>query len=169
MVTGGEKMRVTVMRVDDRLIHGQIITRWIDYAEAKRILVVDDKAAGDAMQQMLLKLAVPSGIKLEILSKEEGIKRIQSDTTNDNVLLLMRNPEQARQFLEMGFEIKTINIGNISNSKSETGRKKILDYIYLEEGDVAAMRALLKMGIQLDVRAIPTERAKDGAELLKKY
>ena len=62
-------MRVTVMRVDDRLIHGQIITRWIDYAEAKRILVVDDKAAGDSIQQMLLKLAVPSGIKLEILIK----------------------------------------------------------------------------------------------------
>lgn len=162
-------MRVTVMRVDDRLIHGQIITRWIDYAEAKRILVVDDKAASDAVQQMLLKLAVPSGIKLEILSKEEGIKKIQTDTTNDKVLLLMRNPEQARQFLEMGFEIKTINIGNISNSKSETGRKKILDYIYLEQGDVTAMKALLKMGVHLDVRAIPTERAKDGAELLKKY
>ena len=155
-------MRVTVMRVDDRLIHGQIITRWIDYAEAKRILVVDDKAAGDSIQQMLLKLAVPSGIKLEILSKEDGIKRIQTDTTNDN-------PEEARQFLKMGFEIKTINIGNISNSKSETGRKKILDYIYLEERDAAAMRELLKMGIQLDVRAIPTERSKDGAELLKKY
>ena len=162
-------MRVTVMRVDDRLIHGQIITRWIDYAEAKRILVVDDKAAGDSIQQMLLKLAVPSGIKLEILSKEDGIKRIQTDTTNDNVLLLMRNPEEARQFLKMGFEIKTINIGNISNSKSETGRKKVLDYIYLEERDAAAMRELLKMGIQPDVRAIPTERSKDGAELLKKY
>ena len=162
-------MRVTVMRVDDRLIHGQIITRWIDYAEAKRILVVDDKAAGDSIQQMLLKLAVPSGIKLEILSKEDGIKRIQTDTNNDNVLLLMRNPEEARQFLKMGFEIKTINIGNISNSKSETGRKKVLDYIYLEERDAAAMRELLKMGIQLDVRAIPTEWSKDGAELLKKY
>ena len=162
-------MRVTVMRVDDRLIHGQIITRSIDYAEAKRILVVDDKAAGDSIQQMLLKLAVPSGIKLEILSKEDGIKRIQTDTNNDNVLLLMRNPEEARQFLKMGFEIKTINIGNISNSKSETGRKKVLDYIYLEERDAAAMRELLKMGIQLDVRAIPTERSKDGAELLKKY
>ena len=71
--------------------------------------------------------------------------------------------------MKMGFEIKTINIGNISNSKSETGRKKVLDYIYLEERDAAAMRELLKMGIQLDVRAIPTERSKDGAELLKKY
>lgn len=162
-------MKVTVMRVDDRLIHGQIVTRWIDYAEAKRILVVDDKASKDSMQQMLLKLAVPSGVKLEILSKEDGLKRIREDGTKENVLLLMRNPAEADAFLDMGFEMDKINIGNISNSKSETGRKKMLDYIYLEEADAAALRSLGGKGVILDVRAIPTERSKDGLELLKKY
>ena len=67
-------MKVTVMRIDDRLIHGQIVTRWIDYAEAKKILVVDDKAAADSMQQMLLKLAVPSGITLEHWRKSGRIR-----------------------------------------------------------------------------------------------
>lgn len=162
-------MQVTVMRIDDRLIHGQIVTRWIDYAEAKRILVVDDKAAADPMQQMLLKLAVPSGVKLEILTKADGLKRIHEDQTKENVLLLMRNPAEANQFLEMGFAIGRINVGNISNSKSETGRKKMLDYIYLEKQDAEAMQALIDKGVALDVRAIPTERGKDGAELLKKY
>ena len=162
-------MQVTVMRIDDRLIHGQIVTRWIDYAEAKRILVVDDKAAADPMQQMLLKLAVPSGVKLEILTKADGLKRIHEDQTKENVLLLMRNPAEANRFLEMGFAIDRINVGNISNSKSETGRKKMLDYIYLEKQDVEAMQALINKGVALDVRAIPTERGKDGAELLKKY
>lgn len=162
-------MQVTVMRIDDRLIHGQIVTRWIDYAEAKRILVVDDKAAADPMQQMLLKLAVPSGVKLEILTKEDGLKRIHEDQTKENVLLLMRNPAEANRFLEMGFAIDRINVGNISNSKSETGRKKMLDYIYLEKQDAEAMQALIDKGVALDVRAIPTERGKDGAELLKKY
>lgn len=162
-------MQVTVMRIDDRLIHGQIVTRWIDYAEAKRILVVDDKATADPMQQMLLKLAVPSGVKLEILTKADGLKRINEDQTKENVLLLMRNPAEANRFLEMGFAIDRINVGNISNSKSETGRKKMLDYIYLEKQDVEAMQALIDKGVALDVRAIPTERTKDGAELLKKY
>lgn len=162
-------MQVTVMRIDDRLIHGQIVTRWIDYAEAKRILVVDDKAAADPMQQMLLKLAVPSGVKLEILTKADGLKRIHEDQTKENVLLLMRNPAEANRFLEMGFAIGRINVGNISNSKSETGRKKMLDYIYLEKQDAEAMQALIDKGVALDVRAIPTERGKDGAELLKKY
>ncbi len=72
-------MNITVMRIDDRLIHGQIVTKWIDYANAKKIIVADDKAAGDPMQQMLLKLAVPSGVKLEILTKADALKMIQED------------------------------------------------------------------------------------------
>lgn len=162
-------MQVTVMRIDDRLIHGQIVTRWIDYAGAGRILVVDDQAARDKVQQMLLKLAVPSGVKLEILSKEEGIKRMDEDETAEKVLLLMRNPYEANLFLEMGFQIERINVGNISNSKSETGRKKMLDYIYLEQRDAQALRAMAEKGVELDVRAVPGERSKDGWELVKKY
>ncbi len=162
-------MQVTVMRIDDRLIHGQIVTRWIDYAQASRILVVDDKAAVDPMQQMLLKLAVPNGVKLEILSKMDGLRRIQEDESKENVLLLMRNPTEANAFLDMGFEISKINVGNISNSKSVTGRKKMMDYIYLEEQDAQALRALAARGVALDVRAVPTERSHDGVEMLKRY
>jgi len=157
------------MRIDDRLIHGQIVTRWIDYAEAKRILVVDDKAAGDSMQQMLLKLAVPSGVTLEILTKQAGLERIQQDEGGEKVLLIMRNPAEARAFLDMGFSIPRINVGNISNSKSETGRKKMLDYIYLEKQDAEALQAIADKGVALDVRAVPNGRSCDGLDLLAKY
>ena len=126
-------MNITVMRIDDRLIHGQIVTKWIDYANAKKIIVADDKAAGDPMQQMLLKLAVPSGVKLEILTKADALKKIQEDSSSINVLLMVRNPKEANSLLDMGLKIDTINVGNISNSKSETGRKKMLDFIYLEQ------------------------------------
>ncbi|MEG1301729.1 MAG: PTS sugar transporter subunit IIB, partial [Erysipelotrichaceae bacterium] len=125
-------MKITVMRIDDRLIHGQIVTRWIDYANAKMIMVVDDAAAGDKMQQMLLKFAIPSGIKLEILTKADALARINNDETNTNVLLMIRNPKEANSFVDMGFKIDQINVGNISNSKSATGRKQMMDFIYLE-------------------------------------
>lgn len=153
-------MNVNVFRIDDRLIHGQIVTKWIGEANAKTILVVDDKAAKDPIQQSILKFAVPSGVKLEILSKVDGLKRIQEDESNLNVLLLMRNPKEANAFLEMGFKIDRINLGNISNSKSVTGRTKLLDYIYVEEGDVAALQSIKEKGVALMVKAIPEEREK---------
>ena len=161
-------MNINVFRIDDRLIHGQIVTKWIKDAAAKMIMVVDDKAAGDKTQQMILKFAVPSGIKLEILSKEDAVKRVNEDQSNTNVLMLVRNPKEANALVEMGLKIDRIIIGNISNSKSEVGRTKLLDYIYFEPGDVEAIRSLDSKGIKLEVKAIPEEKAKDPIELINK-
>lgn len=86
-------MNINVFRIDDRLIHGQIVTKWIKEANAKMIIVADDKAAADKTQQMILKFAVPSGIKLEILNKEAAVNRVREDHSNVNVLMLVRNPK----------------------------------------------------------------------------
>ena len=162
-------MKITTMRIDDRLIHGQIVTTWITYANAKQIMVVDDKAAGDKMQQMLLKFAVLNGINLLILTKEDAIKTLQEDQSDTPTLLMIRNPHEANAFIEMGFEIPVINVGNISNSKSVTGRRKMMDYIYFEEADVKALQSLNDKGIKLEVRAIPTEKPVDAMTLVNKY
>lgn len=162
------KMNINVLRIDDRLIHGQIVTKWIKDANASMIIVVDDKAANDKTQQMILKLAVPSGIKLEILTKEKAVSRIKEDKTNTNVLMLVRNPKETNTLVDMGLNIDRIIIGNISNSKSKVGRTKLLDYIYVEPDDVVAIKALNEKGIKLEVKAIPEERAKDPMELFAK-
>lgn len=161
-------MNINVCRIDDRLIHGQIVTKWIKEANAKMILVSDDKAAGDKMLQTILKLAVPSGISLEILNKENTIKRIKEDNTNVNVLMLVRNPKEANALLDMGLELDKIIVGNISNSKSKVGRTQLLDYIYVEPDDVTALKAMHEKGIVLEVKAVPEERAKDPMELIAK-
>lgn len=161
-------MNINVFRIDDRLIHGQIVTKWIKDAAAKMIMVVDDKAAGDKTQQMILKFAVPSGIKLEILTKQDAVARVSEDKTNTNVLMLVRNPKEANALVEMGLKVDTIIIGNISNSKSEVGRTKLLDYIYVEPADVDAIRSLDSKGIKLEVKAVPEEKAKNPIELINK-
>ena len=156
-------MKINVCRIDDRLIHGQIVTKWIKEADAKLIIVSDDKAANDKALQMILKIAVPSGVKLEILSKENTVK------TNVNVLLLIRNPKETNLLVEMGLKLDKIIVGNISNSKSVVGRTKLLDYIWVEPDDVEAIKSLHNKGILLEVKAIPEERAKDPIELIEKY
>lgn len=143
-------MNINVFRIDDRLIHGQIVTKWIKEANAKMIIVADDKAAADKTQQMILKFAVPSGIKLEILNKEAAVNRVREDHSNVNVLMLVRNPKEANALIEMGLPINQVIIGNISNSKSSVGRVKLLDYIYVEPDDVEAIKAMHAKGINLE-------------------
>lgn len=161
-------MDINVLRIDDRLIHGQIVTKWIEAADAKEIMVVDDRAASDKTQQMILKFAVPSGIQLEVLSKADAVKRVAEDKTNLNVLMLLRNPKEANSLIEMGLHMDHIIVGNISNSKSTVGRTKLLDYIYVEPDDVTALKSLADKGIKLEVKAIPEEKAKDPMELIAK-
>ncbi len=162
-------MNITIVRIDDRLIHGQIVTRWIDHAQAKAIWVVDDAAATDPMQQMLLKFAVPGGIQVEILSKAAALEKIRGDVSPTKALLLIKTPAEANSFLEMGFQTDRINVGNISNTQSAPGRKKILDYIYLEEQDAQALQDILNKGVEMDVRALPQEHPRSVRELLEKY
>ncbi|WP_040214983.1 PTS sugar transporter subunit IIB [Clostridium polynesiense] len=160
-------MKVTHVRIDDRLIHGQIVTAWIAASKAKNIIVADDRAAKDSMQQMVLKLTVPAGINLIIKSIEDTVKFLETDATEENALLIVRNAASALALFNGGFKVSSLNVGNISNSQSTTGRKRLLPFIYVEDADVQNLRAIAAMGISLDVRAVPNDKSIDGLELIK--
>lgn len=160
-------MVVNIMRVDDRLIHGQIVTAWLREANADSIIVADNLAAKDSMQEMLLKLATPGNVKLYIKNIEDAAKFLEKDEGKS--LLLVRNPKAANELFDLGFKIDKINIGNISNSKSETGRKTLLSYIHVEEQDIKELEKIRERGIKLDVRSIPSDKSNNGESLLKKY
>ena len=161
-------MQINHMRIDDRLIHGQIVTAWISDSKANTIIVADDKAAKDPIQQTMLKFAVPSGIKLIIESIEDAVKTLEDSSAKGGVLLIVRNPKCAYELLSKGVNLPSINVGNISNSRSELGRTKILQFIFVEPEDVEYLKKIYDMGIKLDVRAIPSDRSIDGMDLLTK-
>ncbi len=161
-------MQINHMRIDDRLIHGQIVTAWISDSKANTIMVADDKAAKDSLQQTMLKFAVPSGIKLIINSIEDAAKTLNDPLVKEAVLLIVRNPKCAYELLLKGVSVQSVNVGNISNSKSEIGRKKILQFIFVEPEDVEYLKKIYDMGIKLDVRAIPNDKSIDGMDLLTK-
>jgi mannose/fructose/N-acetylgalactosamine-specific phosphotransferase system component IIB len=165
---GGVNMAVKVMRIDDRLIHGQIVTAWIRDSGAKAILVADDKAAKDATQKMLLQLTTPKNINLYIETIEEAAKKLSTGEIDEDLLLLVRDAKSANQLFEFGFMIDTLNVGNISNSRSVTGRTTLLSYIHVEQQDVDNLYAIADRGIKLEIRAVPSDKSIDAIELLDK-
>lgn len=161
-------MVVSHMRIDDRLIHGQIVTAWISDSRAGEILVADDLAARDPTQQMLLKLAVPAKIKLQIMTIADAAQLLKTDQSEIKVLLIVRNPKTALELFERGFYIESVNVGNISNSRSAVGRKRLLPFIYVEPEDVENLKAIAAKNIKLDVRAVPNDKSMDGLALISK-
>ncbi len=158
-------MDITIFRIDDRLIHGQVITAWIAYADAKAIIVADDNAAKDEFQQSLLKMATPNSIKLNILSIKDTIELLKTDTSSTKALLLVRTPQGAYDILESGIKINSINIGNLNMKKDKI---KILGNFWVTREDVDYLHKINEKGVKLEVRAVPNERSQDVMNLLKK-
>lgn len=158
-------MDITIFRIDDRLIHGQVITAWIAYADAKTIIVADDNAAKDEFQQSLLKMATPDSINLNILSIQDTVELLKTDTSSTKALLLVRTPLGAYDILNAGIKINSINIGNLNMKKNKI---KILGNFWVTQEDVDYLHKISEKGVKLEVRAVPNERSQDVVELLKK-
>lgn len=116
-------MSINVFRIDDRLIHGQVVTAWMNYADAQQVIVVDDKVAADAFQQTLLKMTTPKNILLKILSVNEAQVELQ-DEIKLRTIVIVRGPEQANAIL---FNNKVVNEINIGNMNMRPGKQRILD------------------------------------------
>lgn len=159
-------MAVNHMRIDDRLIHGQIVTAWIKDSGANSIVVADELASKDATQKMLLQFATPKAIKLVVENLDNALKHLNE--TNDQVLLLVRNATAALYLFENGLKVETLNVGNISNSNKGGVRKSILPYIHLGQEDVESLTKINEMGINLDVRAVPSDRSIKMMDSIKK-
>lgn len=161
-------MIIKEARIDDRLIHGQIVTAWIQETKARAILVADDKAAADPFQQSLLKLAVPQGIQLIIKSLKDATALIARDASTVGVLLIVRSAMDARALLELGFKPEKWTLGNITGRKSEQQRKSVLKYVFATQNDADALMELHNAGIRVVAQSVPNESSYDIIDLLLK-
>lgn len=155
-------MKIKVFRIDDRLIHGQIVTAWIAEADANQIVVADDKAASDSLQRTLLEMATPKKVNLHILSMEDAIKLIESDDSDTNTLLLVRGPKQALAIIDSCKDVTSVNVGNINMKK---GKKRILDNCWVDEEEIADIKALGEK-VQVEVRAVPNDHKQNLLNLI---
>lgn len=127
------------LRVDDRLVHGQVVTAWLKQLKVKRLLVVDDTAAKNRIIAKALKMATPSGVSLEVASVEEG-KALVASCGNQS-LIIVKTPMAARALVmanpEHSWEVCVGNVG------AAPGRKTYAGTVHLDEENYAAIKDLL--------------------------
>ncbi|MCP9329768.1 MULTISPECIES: PTS sugar transporter subunit IIB [Liquorilactobacillus] len=157
-----------LVRIDDRLVHGQVAVGWTSSVAANTIFVVNDQAQKDKVKAMALDLAKPAGVKLYIRGvKESGsiIKKF-ADAQKAQVLVLIRNIQDALALVkESGNAIRSINVGGL---RFEEGKKKLNDFISLSDKDIEDLKELEELGVKLDFRMLPRDKKITLPELLKK-
>lgn len=154
------------IRIDDRLIHGQVATRWSTVLGVSRIMVANDEVAADEMQKGILRMVAPPGIATSIISKEKAATNILADKyAAQKVLMVLKNPIDALDLMEKGLEIKEINVGNMAKRDETVQIKKSIS-ITKEEYD--AFKELMNRGVKLTARMVPDEADVLLDEFLKK-
>jgi PTS system mannose-specific IIB component len=160
-------MDCVLIRVDNRLVHGQIIEAWVPFLKASRIIVVDDEVASDYFRETVIKMAVPSDVEVRIHSVEDFVKynTLREDDINDRVrsIILFSNVWDALRAYNLGFTYNKLNIGNIYNDEC---RQKLSACVLLSDQDVASIQSLLQRGVRIEMRRIPRERPLNMAEAL---
>ncbi|EMI5491501.1 PTS sugar transporter subunit IIB [Providencia stuartii] len=153
------------IRVDDRLIHGQVATRWVSHFNANRIMIIDDAVAANDIEKMMLRSAAPDGCNTSILARETAFNNIsQGNYENQKVLILVKTPEIALQMLNSGLAVKQLNIGNMSNKDD---RKQIKRSVSISDSELEIIRELLERGVSVTAQMTPEEPDADISTFLK--
>jgi mannose/fructose/N-acetylgalactosamine-specific phosphotransferase system component IIB len=146
------------VRIDNRLVHGQVIEAWVPYLGARHILVGNDELAGDDMRQEIIRLAVPSGVELSFV----GVDRISAHldehgriiNLRDYTLLLFATCGDVQRAVQAGFALTTVNIGNLHYSP---GKQQLCPHVALSNEDIGCLKSFAKQGIHLDFRCVPND------------
>jgi mannose/fructose/N-acetylgalactosamine-specific phosphotransferase system component IIB len=144
-------------RVDDRLIHGQVVIAYGHRLQPKRIWVVDDAAAASVWERSLLLAAAP-GIEVRVVTVAEAAAAYASESGEPGgAFLLLRDLTAALALVEAGVPVPSLNLGGLHYAP---GKSKVNEYIYLDERDRSAARSLLERGVMLDVQDVPATRVQ---------
>lgn len=159
-------MDIRLVRIDDRLIHGQVTTVWAKRLDVQRILVVSDAVTQDNLRKTLLQQAAPPGIKVNIITVQKLIEVVYNRLFDGvRVILLFTNPGEVAAVVKAGIHFSSVNIGAMGYS---AGKKMVSNTIAVDEADVAAFYYLAGQGIELEVRKVITDSKQELLEVFKK-
>ncbi len=147
--------KIVLARVDDRLIHGQVMTAWIQYTGGNHIGIVDDVTAQDDFTKQIMQMAVPAGIKLDIYNVQEAPQKINANQT-DKLIILAKTPQVFLQLIQAQVALPGVIIGGMGANK---GRQKVYKNIFMNAAEKQAVQAIGAQGVEVKIQVIPDEKA----------
>jgi PTS system mannose-specific IIB component len=151
-------MNIVASRVDERLVHGQIMTSWSKHLQLRCIVVVDDQVAADDFMTSVLSLSAPAGITIKILSVSDAAQEVVSDTSDVATMLLFKKVSAALQLAKtLADTSHTLHELNLGNLGSVPGRVQVTKNVFLSDEERDQIRELLGMGVDVFLQMLYTE------------
>lgn len=149
-------MSVKMIRIDDRLIHGQIVAAWAKSLSIKRIWIVDDHVAKDVFITNVMKMVSPPDAELVITGTDQVETLIQEyDSTDKNTLILVKYPKAARLLYDAGVGLRELNVGGMG---ANADRRKLFKNISASEEEKADLKEIRDLGVKVYFQVTPNEK-----------
>lgn len=157
-------MKIVNIRIDDRLIHGQVAAVWSLFTKATRIMVIDDLAVKDPIQKEALKIACPKQCKLSILTAEKAAQNLKEQKyEGEAVFIIVKSPKTLRKLYDLGFVMETVNVGNMGGKQNTKMVKKAVS---VSPEDVEDFLCLAEHGVKFTAQMVPDDDNIDLIPLL---
>lgn len=157
---------IQMIRIDDRLLHGQVAYSWKSALNYQAIIIACDRAAQDDVRKTALKLCTPDGVKLAVRTISEAAEMLQNPKLeNLKVFVICENPTDAQTLLQKINDKPLINLGGMQKRENTELFSKA---VFLSQTDLAALDSLSDNGYKIEVRQVPSYQAVTYESLRKK-
>jgi mannose/fructose/N-acetylgalactosamine-specific phosphotransferase system component IIB len=157
---------ILLTRIDDRLIHGQVVEGWVNYLKATCILVADDTVAVNPVQRSILEISAPEGLTVIIGSVDDICRKLSTASlVKERAILLFSNPRDVLAALGAGLACTSVNLGGMH---FVPGKRKILDVLAVDDADEDAFRKIMQRGVKIEVQTVPTEKPQPLEKVLQR-
>ncbi|OCA55040.1 PTS N-acetylgalactosamine transporter subunit IIB [Photorhabdus namnaonensis] len=154
---------ILMTRIDNRLVHGQVGVTWTNSLGANLVLVANDQAAGDLMQQNLMDMVVSDGVQTRYFTLQKTIDVIHKAAERQKIFIVCKTPQDVLTLVKGGVPIRFVNVGNMHFSE---GKRQIHKTVSVDDSDVVVFRELEQLGITCEIRRVPDEAGEPIAKLL---
>lgn len=151
---------IILYRVDDRLVHGQVVEGWVPHLKADELAVVSDEIAADELRTTIMRFATPEGVDLKIMTVEAACAYLpEAEASQKRVLLLLPGLSEALALTGCGIKIPSLNIGGMHFSAGKNF--SIGKAIFLSDEDCSSLRKLSAAGVTIEGRGVPSDSPVD--------
>lgn len=165
-VLGNGKIDIAAVRIDTRLLHGQVATAWTKQIAPNRIIVVSDGVAHDELRKTMIEQAAPPGVPANVVPISKMVEVAKDPRFGaTKAFLLFETPQDLLRCIEGGVDIKNVNIGSMAHS---VGKVVVTNAIAMGEDDVKTIEKLKEFGVKFEARKVPSDASENIDEMLKK-
>ena len=149
-------MSIKMVRIDDRLIHGQIVAAWVKSLALERVWIIDDGTANDTFLKNVMKMVAPANTEL-VISPMSEIEQLapKYDSDEINTLILMKYPYVAEKLFASNITFKKLNVGGIG---ANSERKKVYKNISMTDEEIETCRNMIKNGVDVYIQVTPDDK-----------